>query len=476
MKVGLYLDGKYVNTGKTYELMNPYNAEVIAKIGEGTANDMEQAITIAHHAFQRMKRITSLERADILFKAAKLLQSRKEEFSKIITVEAGKPITASRAEVDRSVQTLQFSGEEAKRNNGEYISLDAAAGGAGRDAYTIFQPLGVIGAITPFNFPLNLVVHKVGPAIAAGNTLVVKPAEKTPLSALKLAELFTEAGLPNGALNVIPGDGRTLVKVLLEDERVQKISFTGSPAVGRQIKNQAGLKRMTLELGSNSALYVDESMKDELDVVVEKAVNGSFAYNGQVCIHTQRIYVHQAIESKFLDAFIKEAKKLTFGDPFNEETVITGMIDRMSQQRVLAWIKEAVDGGANLLFGGEAQGTGIAPTVLTNVAVTEKVVCEEVFGPVVVINRVQSGEEALERMNDSQYGLNAGVFTNNLKQALYFAHELEVGQVLVNDVPTLRFDHMPYGGMKNSGYGHEGVKYAIREMTRMKLISLNYQL
>lgn len=475
MGTGLFIDGKYRETTTFYDLINPYNDEIIAEIAEGTPDDMKMAIASAHQAFQQTKRMSALERAEILFKAAQLLDERKEEFAKIITAEAGKPITASRAEVDRSAQTLKFSGEEAKQSQGEYIPLDAAVGGAGRDAYTVFEPLGVIGAVTPFNFPLNLTVHKVGPAIAAGNTIVVKPAEKTPLSALKLAKLFIDAGLPAGALNVIPGEGKALVKVLLEDERVQKISFTGSPEVGKEIKNQAGLKRMTLELGSNSALYVDHSVKDQLDRIVQKAVNGAFAYNGQVCIHTQRMYVHEEIADAFLEKFIKETEKLPFGDPFDEKTVITTMINKKSQARVLAWVKEAVDGGAELLIGGKAQENGILPTVVTNVQASDKVVCEEVFGPVVVINRVQSSEEALKLMNDSQYGLNAGVFTNNLQQSLHFAHELEVGQVLINDVPTLRFDNMPYGGVKASGYGHEGVKYAIKEMTRMKLISLNYQ-
>lgn len=394
----------------------------------------------------------------------------------MITAEAGKPITASRAEVDRSVQTLQFSAEEAKQIGGEYIPLSAAVGGAGRDAYTIYEPIGVIGAVTPFNFPLNLTVHKVGPAIAAGNSIVVKPAEKTPLTALKLAELFTKAGLPNGAFSVVPGDGASLVNVMLESDLVQKISFTGSPAVGKEIKNKAGLKRMTLELGSNSALYVDSSIKDQLDDLIPKTVSGAFAYNGQVCIHTQRIYVHEEIVDAFLEKFVKATEQLTFGDPMHEETEITGMINKKAKERVLEWVKEAVDGGAELLTGGVEKGNGILPTVLINVKESDKVVCEEVFGPVVVINRVKSSEEALELMNDSQYGLNAGVFTNNFKQAMHFAHELEVGQVLINDVPTLRFDHMPYGGVKASGYGHEGVKYAIKEMTRMKLISLNYKL
>ena len=475
MKFGLYISGKYVDATDYYDLINPYNDEVIAEVANGTVEEMKCAVAVAHEAFQIMKRLSAVERADILFKAAHLLNEKKEAFARLITAEAGKPIIASRAEVERSIQTLQFAGEEAKQIAGEYIPLGAAKGGAGRDAYTIFEPIGVVGAVTPYNFPLNLTVHKVGPAIAAGNSIIIKPAEKTPLSALKLAEIFTKAGLPNGVLNVIPGDGPRLVKVLLEDERVQKISFTGSPAVGREIKNKAGLKRITLELGSNSALYVDHSVEEKLDNIIEKSVMGAFAYNGQVCIHTQRIYVHEKIADEFLKKFVEKTEKIQFGDPLDESTVVTNMINKKSQQRVLEWVREAIGGGAELLVGGEAIESGIHPTVLSNVKPTDKVACEEVFGPVVIINRVADAEEALSLMNDSQYGLNAGVFTNNLKQAFNFAHELEVGQVLINDVPTLRFDHMPYGGVKSSGYGHEGVKYAIREMTRMKMISMNYE-
>ncbi|MBW8348325.1 aldehyde dehydrogenase family protein [Bacillus sp. IITD106] len=475
MKIGLFIDGRFEDGEKTYELTNPYNDEVIAEVAEGQTKDMVKAIGSSYEAFQTLKKMPSVERANILFAAASLLAEKKEEFAKLITAESGKPISASRAEVDRSVQTLQFSGEEAKKIAGEFIPLDAAVGGSGRDAYTIFEPIGVVGAVTPFNFPLNLVVHKVGPAIASGNTIIVKPAEKTPLTALKLAELFTKVGLPDGVLNVIPGDGATLVGVMLDDNRVQKISFTGSPRVGKEIKNKAGLKRMTLELGSNSALYVDESVEDNLDDIVEKAVVGAFSYNGQVCIHTQRIYVHEQIADNFLAKFIEKTKRLKFGDPMDEDTAVTGMIDKKSQARVLEWVKEAVDGGAKLLYGGERKENGILPTILTDVQPTAKVACEEVFGPVVMVNKVANDHEALTLMNDSQYGLNAGVFTNNLKQAFHFAHELEVGQVLINDVPTLRFDNMPYGGIKSSGYGHEGVKYAIKEMTRMKMISIHFK-
>ena len=475
MKKGIYVNGKYMDAENMYPLYNPHTEELIAHIADSTEKDMQIAIEAAHTAFQKVKTLSSLERAEILFKAADILEAEKEEVANLITTEASKPISAAFLEVERSVQTLRFSAEEAKRISGEYIPLDAAKGGAGRDAFTIHEPIGVVGAITPFNFPLNLTVHKVGPAIAAGNTIVIKPAEQTPLSSFKLAEIITRSGAPAGTINVVPGDGPKLGKVLLDDTRVEKISFTGSPAVGKLIKQQAGLKKVTLELGSNSALYVDETVADDLPSIVKKAVIGAFAYNGQVCISTQRIYVHQALAPQFIQLFVEATKKLPFGEPNDPSTVVTSLINKKSQTRILEWIEEAVQGGATLLTGGEAKGNGILPTVLTNVATAAKVSCNEVFGPVVFINVVKSAEEAVREMNNSDYGLNAGIFTNHIKQALQLGHQLEVGQVFINDVPTTRFDHMPYGGYKSSGYGYEGVKYAIKEMTKMKMISLNYQ-
>ncbi|WP_257349801.1 aldehyde dehydrogenase family protein [Pseudalkalibacillus decolorationis] len=475
MVKGLFIEGMEVTPTNTYAVIQPHTEEVVAQVADATESEMQQAVDSAYKAFGEMKALSSADRAGILNRVADLLEEVKEDFARTIALEACKPITAARGEVDRSVQTLRFSADEAKHIGGEYIPLDAAKGGEGRDAYTIHEPIGIVGAITPFNFPLNLVVHKVGPALAAGNTIIVKPAEQTPLSSLKLAELFIKAGLPDGAFNVIPGDGPKLGRVLLDDSRVQKISFTGSPQVGKLIKSQAGLKRVTLELGSNSALYVDESSKDSLEDIASKAVTGAFVYNGQVCISTQRIYVHESVFEDFKQSLVSKTKKVPFGDPLDDDTMVTSLINKKSQQRILKWINEAVESGATLLTGGEAKANGILLTVLTDIRSTDKVSCQEVFGPVVILQPVKDDEEALNLMNDSDFGLNAGVFTNNLQQALAMAHGLDVGQVLVNDIPTTRFDHMPYGGVKSSGYGHEGVKYAIREMTRLKMISLNYR-
>ncbi|MFD1017582.1 aldehyde dehydrogenase family protein [Thalassobacillus hwangdonensis] len=462
------------NEGDTYPIFNPHTREQITEIKESINEEMEVAIEKAAVAFETMKRLTSAERSDILEKASSIIADQKETFAKTITLESGKPIRFALGEVDRTVQTLKFAAIEAKKMEGESIRLDAAPGGAGRDAYTIYQPIGVVGAITPFNFPLNLVSHKVGPALAAGNTIIVKPAEKTPLSSMLLAEAFTDAGLPEDAFQVITGDGPRLGKVMIDHPAVAKITFTGSPKVGELIKSQVGLKKITLELGNNSALYIDESVKDRLDEIAEKAAVGAFSYNGQVCISTQRIYVHESIKDEFLNHFKKAAEALTYGDPFDAATDMSGLIDEKSQERVLQWIDEAVEGGATLITGGSKQENGVTPTILTNVDADAKLSCEEVFGPVVIVNGVPDAEEGLKQMNASTYGLNAGVFTYHLPQAFRFAHELEVGQVLINDIPTLRFDHMPYGGLKSSGYGYEGIKYAIKEMVHMKFISMNH--
>lgn len=470
-----YLQSLAKGTTEMYSLINPHTREKITDIPECTVEQMESAIQKGKVAFQKMKTLTSDERSRILETASSLIAQNKETFTKTIVRESGKPIKYARGEVNRTVQTLKFASIEAKKLEGESIRLDAAPNGQGRDAYTIFQPIGVVGAITPFNFPLNLVSHKVGPALAVGNSIIVKPAEKTPLSSILLAEVLTEAGLPEDAFQVITGDGPKLGKVLIEHPDVAKITFTGSPQVGKLIKSQAGLKKVTLELGNNSALYIDKSVKEKLNEIAQQAVVGAFSYNGQVCISTQRIYVHEDVKETFVQHFKATTEKLIYGDPMEESTDLSGLIDEKSQARILQWIEEAVSEGATLVTGGEIEGNGVKPTILSGVRTQSKVSCQEVFGPVVIVDSVASADEALAKMNDSEYGLNAGVFTYVLPQAFEFAHNLEVGQVLVNDIPTLRFDHMPYGGLKSSGYGYEGIKYAIREMVHMKFISMNYE-
>lgn len=476
MNKGIFIDGHYVEAKRYYELFNPYSGAKLADVALSSPVEMTGAIASAQEGFYRMRSLPAHRRAEILYRTAELYRQQKEEAARILSEEAAKPISAARSEIDRAIQTLLFSAEEAKRVSGENVPMDAAVGGEGRYAFTIRQPIGVVGAITPFNFPLNLLVHKVGPALAAGNSIVVKPAEQTPLSAFYLAELLTEAGAPRGAISIVSGEGPVLGKVLLSDDRIRKISFTGSPEVGIAIKSMAGLKKITLELGSNSAMYIDKSVRDQVLSIAKQAALGAFGYSGQVCISTQRIYVHQELYPEFIQMLSEEINCIPVGDPLDEQTVVSSLINTRSQSRIISWVEEAKAEGAEVLTGGYVKDGIMLPTLLTSVSPRMKVSCQEVFGPVVIAHSVTDSREAVSLMNRSRYGLNAGVFTNDLIQAMQMGTDLEVGQVLVNDIPSIRFDHMPYGGLKDSGYGLEGVKYAVEEMTDLKLISLRYQI
>lgn len=469
MKKHLFIDGNWAEA-KTYRpLYSPYNNELLAEIAVASKEDVERAISAAEKAKTAIARMPAHERAAILDKAARAIQGRRQEFAEIIASEAGKPITTALAEVDRTVMTYTFASEEARRIHGETVPLDAAPGGDGRIAYTVRNPIGVIAAITPFNFPMNLVAHKVGPAIASGNTIVLKPASQTPLSSLYIADIFKEAGLPDGVLNIVTGSGADIGDWLMEDDRIKMITFTGSPEVGKGIRQKAGLKRVTLELGSNSAVIVDRDAN--LEEVIPRAVTGAFSYAGQVCISLQRIYVHQEIYESFVEKFVQKAMTLKTGDPLNPETELSAMISKKDLDRSLSWISEAVSAGASVACGGKALLNNILePTVLLNVPATEKVSCQEVFAPIVSITPVKDVNEAIVHVNDSKYGLQAGIYTNDLSTAIKASEELEAGGVMINDIPTFRVDHMPYGGVKESGFGREGIKYAIEEMTELKLI------
>lgn len=471
MKRKLFINGEWVEASQYVPLRSPYSEEVIAEIPSSTIEDVEKGLEAAFLARKTMAVMPSHQRASILEKVAVLLEKRAEEAAEIIAMEAAKPISAARAEVARTIQTYKFAAEEAKRIHGETIPLDAAPGGERRIAYTVREPIGVIGAITPFNFPMNLVAHKVGPAIASGNSVILKPAGQTPLSALFIAELFQEAGLPAGALNVVTGSGSIIGEKLVKDDRVQKISFTGSPAVGIGIRNKAGLKRVTLELGSNAAVIVDKDTN--IEKIISRCVAGAFGFQGQVCISLQRIYVHEQLYDAFVDKFVAATKELTIGDPLDPKTDVSALITPKDVSRTLEWIREAREQGAKIVTGGEAEGNVLLPTVIVNAASTMKVSCQEVFAPIVLINKVKTVEEAIEQVNDSNYGLQAGIYTENIHTALAAAEQLHVGGVLINDIPTFRVDHMPYGGVKESGVGREGIKYAIEEMTELKLVIFN---
>lgn len=469
MKHFLWINGESVKTEKYRSLKNPFNGVTIAEVAEAGTEDILSAIAAAESAAKTMANMEAYKRADILQSVADFIKEDREECARMIAEESSKPLKAARAEVDRTILTYSFAAQEARRIHGETIPLDAAPGGEGRVAYTVKEPLGVIAAITPFNFPMNLVAHKVGPALAAGNTVILKPASQTPLSAYKIASYFHRAGLPAGALNVITGSGRSVGDILIKDERIKKVTFTGSPAVGKYIRENAGLKRVTLELGSNSALIVDEGT--DLRKVMPRIVTGSFSNQGQVCISIQRIFVHESIAEEFTSLFIEESRKLKIGDPLDEDTDISAMISANDVIRAKSWIQAAIENGAELALGGDSDQQILNPTVLLNAKETDKVSCEEVFAPVVHINSFKEFDEAIVKVNDSQFGLQAGVYTNNLNKALKASKSLHVGGVMINDIPTFRVDHMPYGGVKMSGTGREGIKYAIEEMTELKLVS-----
>ncbi|GAX89258.1 aldehyde dehydrogenase family protein [Effusibacillus lacus] len=455
----------------THEVRSPFNGELVGKIDMATLKDLDQAIETAHRIFhQTMKKLPAHRRAEILRKAADLLEANTDEFAKILALEAGKPIRDGRAEVGRAVQVIRFAADETKKIEGELVPMDGAIGGENRIGMVRRVPIGVIGAITPFNFPLNLVLHKVAPAIAAGNTVVLKPAEKTPLTSVMLAKVFEDAGLPSGALNIVMGAGAQVGEPLVTDPRISKITFTGSAAVGLRIRQLAGLKKVTLELGSNSPNIVFDDAN--LDAAATSLVRGAFAFAGQVCISAQRIYVQKSVYQSFIDKYLPLVKKLVLGDPMQETTDLGPMITEAAAIRAEQWVQEAQSQGATVLTGGNRQGSLFEPTVLVNVTPDMKVVCQEVFAPIVSVIPFETEDEAIRLANDSNYGLQAGVFTNDINRAFRLADELETGGVWINEISAYRQDNYPYGGVKLSGVGKEGVKYAIEDMTELKFIGI----
>ncbi|MFB5196312.1 aldehyde dehydrogenase family protein [Neobacillus sp. KR4-4] len=472
MKKQYYVNGEWKTAEKFADLHSPYSKEVIAQIPQAKREEVKQVIDIAYNTRKQMEELTAYERAAILEHIAQLFIENRQKAAEIISLEAAKPMKIALGEIDRTVETYKFAAEEAKRLTGEMIPMDAAKNGANRFGYTIEQPIGVIGAITPFNFPQNLVAHKVGPAIAAGNTIILKPASQTPLSALFLAELIDQTALPKGAFNVITGSGRTVGDTLVTSEKVKMITFTGSPSVGIGIRNKAGLKKVALELGSNAGLIIDKNV--DLSQIVPKCVTGAFSNQGQICISLQRTFVMDELFDEFIEQFAAATKQLVIGSPLEETTDISAMINPEEQDRALSWVQEAAQNGAEIVIGGKIENGVFLPTILTNVAPTLNVSCQEVFAPIVVVNRISSVEEGIAAINDSNYGLQAGIFTNDIQTAFKASKEFEVGGVMINDIPTYRVDQMPYGGVKESGTGKEGLKYAIHEMTETKLVVWNH--
>jgi acyl-CoA reductase-like NAD-dependent aldehyde dehydrogenase len=467
---GLFIDGKWLNEGEPVEIRSPYDHSVVGEVRQGTAAHAEAAVRAAQRAFETTKKSPSYERKRILNAISEGIRARHEEFSKLMCLEAGKPIKTARAEVDRAVFTFAVAAEEATRIGGEWLPLDWQSSTAGRAGIVRRFPLGPILAITPFNFPLNLVAHKVAPAIAAGGTIVLKPAPQTPLCSLLLAEVVASAGLTAGAFNVLPL-ANDVAEKLVSDDRLKMLSFTGSAKVGWALKQKAEKKKVTLELGGNAGVIVHSDA--DVTYAAERCVAGGFGYSGQTCISVQRIYVQQAAYENFLSALVAGVKKLRMGNPADDLTDVGPLINEGAARRTEEWIREAVAGGSKVETGGKREGSMVEPTVLTHTRPEMKVSCEEVFAPVVLVEPFDDFADAIRQVNDSPNGLQAGVFTRDVKLLFSAFEDLEVGGVIAGDSSSFRIDHMPYGGVKDSGLGREGLRYAIEEMTEPRLLVLN---
>ncbi|WP_340002488.1 aldehyde dehydrogenase family protein [Oceanobacillus sp. FSL K6-0127] len=468
---GNLINGEWLQSEDTFIVENKYTHEVYAKVAKSSQKVIENAITNAYETFKEVK-LSATDRYDILMRATQIFEERKEEIASVICSEAGKTITDARAEVERGIQTFIASAEEAKRLSGQGLPIQGQPGNEAKMAFSIRVPVGVICAITPFNFPFNLTAHKIGPAIAAGNTVVLKPAEKTPVSAIKMAEVLLEAGLPKGFLNVVNGFGHETGPVLLKDERIAMYTFTGSPSVGRVIKRESGIRKVTLELGNNSPNIIHHDVAD-LQRAVDLCVSRGYSNSGQACISVQRVYVHRAIYEEVLEQAKVIAESFIVGNPEEETTNIGPMISIEEAERAEKWVQEAVNAGAIIVTGGTREDALFKPTILTNVKEDMKVMCEEVFAPIISIVTYEDLDELFASVNASKFGLQAGIFTSNLHLAMRAAQELEFGGVNINDVSTFRADILPYGGVKDSGVGKEGPRYAVEEMTEEKVITMH---
>ncbi len=464
------IGGRWSSSTTAAPVRNPYTGETIAHVCQASPADAESALQSSVEGAAAMRRLSGYARSTLLAHAAQALQARQEEFARTMTAEAGKPLTDARREVGRAIHTLSIAGEEAKRIGGEVVPLDWSLGMESYWGVTRRFPIGPILGITPFNFPLNLVVHKVAPALAAGNSILIKPAPQTPLTALLLGDLLLKAGVPPGGLNILPCDN-TVAEHMVVDPRFKLLSFTGSAPVGWMLKAKCGKKKVVLELGGNAAVIIEPDA--DLEYAAQRCVTGGFTYAGQTCISVQRIFVHASIAESFTEQLMARVRGLATGDPGDERTVVGPLIDAGAAQRIEGWIGEAVAQGARVLSGGSREGSVVQPTVLSQVTAAMNVSCREVFGPLVTITPYREFDAALRAVNESDYGLQAGIFTNNIGRIFQAFEQLEVGGVLANEIPTFRADHMPYGGIKDSGIGREGVRYAIEDMTEPKLLVVN---
>jgi len=466
----IYAAGEFLKSENEIEVINPYNNEIIGKTFLGDEEILEKAIRKAESVSEEMKNLPSWKKYEILMRIANALKDNFDEFTRLLCLESAKPLKYSAGEIKRAIQTFTIAAEESKRLPKEYIDLDWTQAGDKKEGIVRYFPVGLIAGISPFNFPMNLAVHKIAPAIASGCPVVLKPSTSTPLSTLKLAQVIDKTGLPKGAVSVIPMDRKTGNR-LVTDQRFKLLTFTGSPAVGWKMKRDAGKKKVVLELGGNAGVIVTESA--DMEPAVKKCITGGFAYSGQVCIHAQRIYVHKSVFNKFAEKFVSEARKLKVGNPVEPDTDISSMIDEANAIRIQDWVDEAVADGAKILTGGKREGTYFPPTVLSETHREMKVCSLEVFGPVVTLEPYDKFEDAVKYVNEGRFGLQAGVFTNEIDEMNFAFRNLEVGGVIINDVPTFRVDNMPYGGIKDSGLGREGVKYSILDMMEPRILVKN---
>jgi glyceraldehyde-3-phosphate dehydrogenase (NADP+) len=464
------IGGEWRATDHLQDVRSPFNGETLARVSYASRGDVEDAIAVAASTAAEMRALPRYEVAEALRRIADYIKAHREDFARTITNEAGKPITAARGETDRAISTFTFASEEARRFTGESVPVDAQAVGRGRIGWMERIPRGVIFGITPFNFPLNLVAHKVAPALASRNTIIVKPSPRTPLTAIMLGEAFLSSGLPKGALQVVPMEIQE-IDLLLTDERVAMISFTGSAEVGWKLRERAARKAVTLELGGNAPVIVDETA--DIAYSVERSAMAAFSYAGQVCISAQRLFIHEQIADEWTSRFVERAKNLRMGDPLDEKTELSVMINEEAARRAESWINEAINAGARLLCGGTRRGALLDATVLTDVHSEMRVCSEEVFAPIATIQTFSDFDAALNEANNTRYGLQAGVFTRNMSRAFHASEILEFGGVMINDAPAFRVDNMPYGGVKLSGAGREGVRHAMEEMTEPRMIVID---
>jgi acyl-CoA reductase-like NAD-dependent aldehyde dehydrogenase len=468
----LLLGGAWRTTNSWGDLRAPFSRERLARFAIAPRELVEESIDAAARAAVEMRGLSRDQFAEGLHRIARGIGERREEFARTIALEAAKPITMARGETDRAVATFTFAAEEARRFAGEVIPVDGQPTGRGRTGWTLRIPRGIVFGISPFNFPLNLVAHKVAPALASGNAIILKPSPRTPLTALLLGEVFLTSGLPAGALQVVPMEIPE-IDVVMNDDRVGMVSFTGSATVGWDLRARAPRKAVTLELGGNAPVIVDETANIEMSL--ERSLPSAFGYAGQVCISAQRFFVHESVAETWTVSFVERAKAMVHGDPLDERVQLSVMIDDAAAKRTEAWVSEAVGAGAKLLCGGKRDGSYYPPTVLTNVHDEMRVVSEEVFAPVATVSTFAHFDEALDAANRSKYGLQAGVFTSDQDRARRAARSLEFGGVMINDAPSFRVDNMPYGGVKQSGFGREGVRYAMEDMTELRTVIENPQ-